>query len=65
MMRCNFKVQMFKSELHILCYYIYITQISVATEILQVAVLTSTYFISLVLNFVQMFIWRQGAGTEE
>lgn len=65
MMRCNFKVEMVKSELHILCYYMYITQISVATEIVQVALPTSTYFILLVLNFLQMFIWRQGAGPEE
>lgn len=43
----------------------YITQISVATEIVQFAIPTSTYFISLALNFLQMFIWRQGAGTEE
>lgn len=50
---------MFKSEVHILYYYMYITQISVAAEIVQVAITSCIYFISLTLNLLQMFVWRQ------
>lgn len=56
----NLKVGMFKSELHILCYYMYIIQISVAAEIVQVVICRCIYFISLAVNFLQMLTWRQG-----